>query len=198
MTRAPVPDLPELPKAPEAPEANDRADAAPRRADARFMLSHPAHLLALGFGSGLSPIAPGTAGTVWAWLSFVVFDAWLSDAQWGLAIGAGLLLGWWACTRTARALGVCDPSAIVWDEVLAFWTVLWLAMPMDFGGQLVAFALFRLFDAAKPGPVGWADGLFKAPRGALPGWREGFGILFDDAVAALCTLFVLALWRAFT
>lgn len=170
--------------------------AAPaRRPDGRFLLSHPAHLIALGFGSGLSPIAPGTAGTLWGWLSFVVFDRWLSDAHWGWLIAAGTLVGWWACTRTARALGVSDPSAIVWDEVLAFWAVLWLAMPMGFAGQFAAFALFRFFDAAKPGPVGWADGLFKAPRGARPGWAQGFGILFDDAVAALCTLLVLALWR---
>ncbi|MEE8616573.1 MAG: phosphatidylglycerophosphatase A, partial [Roseateles sp.] len=64
-----------------------------------------------------------------------------------------------------------------------------------FVGQLVAFGLFRFFDAAKPGPVGWADRLFKAERGAAIGWAQGFGILFDDFVAAACTLVVIALWR---
>jgi phosphatidylglycerophosphatase A len=73
---------------------------------------------------------------------------------------------------------------------VAFWLVLWLAMPMGWWGQLVAFALFRFFDAAKPGPVGWADGLFKGF-----GWRGGWGILWDDFVAAFCTLLVIALWR---
>ena len=88
------------------------------------------------------------------------------------------------------AMRVADPGAIVWDEVVAFWLVLWLAMPMGFWGQFAAFALFRFFDAAKPGPVGWADSLFKGF-----GWRGGWGILFDDFVAAFCTLLVLALWR---
>jgi phosphatidylglycerophosphatase A len=108
----------------------------------------------------------------------------------------GLLVGWWACTQTARALGQADPGAIVWDEIIAFWAVLWLAMPMGFWGQLIAFGLFRFFDAAKPGPVRWADRLFKIQRGAPIGWRQGFGVLFDDVVAALCTLLVIALWRA--
>ena len=173
---------------------------APQRATARFMRSHPAHAIALGFGAGLSPWAPGTVGTLWAWLSFLVLDHWLGDLQWGLLIAAGTLVGWWACTVTARHLGTADPSPVVWDEVLAFWTVLWLVMPAGFWGQLVAFALFRYFDAAKPGPVGWADARFKrrpAGSSARPGigWAQGFGILFDDAVAALCTLMLIALWR---
>ena len=61
----------------------------------------------------------------------------------------------------------------------------------------IAFALFRVFDAAKPGPVRWADARFKGRSGAPIGWSQGFGILFDDLVAALCTLLVIALWRAF-
>ena len=111
-------------------------------------------------------------------------------------LAGGALVGWWACTRCAQHLRVADPGAIVWDEVLAFWLVLWLVMPAGFWGQVVAFALFRFFDAVKPGPVGWADRAFKPRPGQPPGWREGFGILFDDLVAALCTLFLIALWRA--
>jgi phosphatidylglycerophosphatase A len=87
-------------------------------------------------------------------------------------------------------MGVADPGAIVWDEVVAFWLVLWLVTPTTFWGQLGAFLLFRFFDAAKPGPVAWADNLFKGF-----GWRGGWGILFDDLVAAFCTLLVIALWR---
>lgn len=171
-------------------------DLAPRRATAGFMLRHPAHWIALGFGSGLAPKAPGTVGTLWAWAAFLVLDLWLSDAQWGWLIGGGTLVGWWACTVTARHLRTPDPGAIVWDEVLAFWAVLWLVMPAGFWGQAVAFALFRFFDAAKPGPVRWADGLFKGERGRPVGWAQGFGILFDDFVAAGCTLLVIALWRS--
>ncbi len=157
------------------------------------MLAHPAHLLALGFGCGLSRLAPGTVGTLWAWLAFLALDPLLSDLQWGLVLAVGSVLGGWAGTVTARNLGVADPGSIVVDEVLAFWCVLWLVMPTGLGGQLAAFALFRFYDAAKPGPIGWADGYFKLRRGASIGWRQGVGILFDDAVAALCTLLTLAL-----
>lgn len=166
-----------------------------RRADARFMWSHPAHLVAMGFGCGLAPKIAGTVGTLWAWLSFLVLDRWLSDAQWGVVLLIAFGLGWWASTRCVQALGQCDPGAIVWDEVLAFWVVLWLVMPAGWLAQAVAFALFRFFDVVKPGPVGWADSRFKARKGEAIGWREGFGVLFDDAVAALCTLVVIALWN---
>lgn len=167
--------------------------AVPRVADARFMLRHPAHLIALGFGSGLSPKAPGTVGTLWAWLAFLAINAvWAPSAlAWGYAIAACLPLSWWAGTVTAQHLGVADPSAVVCDEIVAFWIVLWLLLPAGPWAQFAAFVLFRYFDAAKPGPVGWADSLFKGF-----GWRGGFGILFDDLVAAFCTLLVIALWRA--
>lgn len=174
--------------------------AAPVRPTAGFMLRHPARWIALGFGSGLSPKAPGTVGTLWAWLVFVVLAPWMNDFAWAALIGGGTAVGWWACTVTARDLNTPDPGAVVWDEVLAFWLILWLVAPASFLDQLVAFALFRLFDAAKPGPVGWADRRFKAERGAAGtfqiGWAQGFGILFDDFVAAGCTLVVIALWRA--
>ena len=176
------------------PESSNNATGAPRRASVAFMFEHPAHLLSLGFGSGLSPIAPGTVGTLWAWASFVVLNVWLSDSQWALVLTVGTLVGWWACTVSARHLRSADPGAIVWDEVLAFWLILWLVMPTGFWGQFAAFALFRFFDAVKPGPVGWADRLFKGRAGAPPGWAQGFGIIFDDMVAALCTLLVIALW----
>ncbi|GAB1384904.1 phosphatidylglycerophosphatase A [Melaminivora sp.] len=157
-----------------------------------FLLSHPAHFIALGGGSGLSPLAPGTVGTLWGWLAFLVLQRWLSPAALGWLLLAALPLGWWACTLTARHLGRADPGAIVWDEIIAIWLILWLAMPMGFLGQALAFALFRYFDAAKPGPVRWADQLFKGF-----GWRGGLGILLDDLVAAGCTLLVIALWRHF-
>lgn len=173
------------------------------RPTAGFMLRHPARWLALGFGSGLAPRAPGTVGTLWAWVAFVLLQRWLSPASWGLLIGVSLLVGVWACTVTAQHLGVADPGAIVWDEIVAFWIVLWLLMPAPWWAQLAAFALFRYFDAAKPGPVAWADRRFKLRHdqaAADIGWRQGFGILFDDLVAAACTLLVIALavtvWRS--
>ena len=157
----------------------------------RFMLAHPAHVIALGFGSGLAPVAPGTAGTLWAWVAWLVLARWLTPFELGLLIAVALPVGWWACTVTAGKMRMVDPGSIVWDEVVAFWIVLWLLLPAGFAAQLAAFALFRFFDAVKPGPVGWADNLFHGF-----GWKGGFGILFDDLVAALCTLLVIAAWKA--
>jgi phosphatidylglycerophosphatase A len=158
--------------------------------NAKFMWAHPARWIALGFGAGLSRIAPGTVGTAWAWLTFLLLQAQMTDLWWALLIAASLFVGWWACTLTAKDMDVADPGSIVWDEIVAFWLVLWLVSPTGFWGQLIAFALFRYFDAAKPGPVAWADKTFKGF-----GARGGFGIMFDDLVAAFCTVLVIAVWR---
>jgi len=182
------------PSTPIAPEQG----APIARPTVRFLLSHPAHFIALGFGSGLSRLAPGTVGTLWAWVAFLVMQRWLSTESIGWVILASLPIGWWACTTTARHMRVADPGSIVWDEVVAFWIVLWLVTPAGLLAQLVAFGLFRYFDAAKPGPVGWADGLFKQRDARQVRWgAAGYGILFDDVVAAFCTLLVIALWRFF-
>lgn len=176
-------------------------DAAPiARPGAAFLWSHPAHWFALGFGSGLSPKAPGTAGTLWAWLAFVVLQLWLTPGQMAWMVAASLPLGWWACTVCAHHMGVRDPGCIVWDEVAAFWLVLWVLWPAGWVTQLCAFGLFRFFDAVKPGPVRWADQLFHAVdlQQDRHGWaKTGLGIMLDDLVAAGCTLLVFALWRHF-
>jgi phosphatidylglycerophosphatase A len=91
-----------------------------------------------------------------------------------------------------------DPGSIVWDEIAAFWLVLWLVTPAGFLAQLAAFLLFRYFDAAKPGPVGWADRLFHGvtPETNRNAWTlAGLGIMLDDLVAAGCTLLTIAVWR---
>lgn len=98
-----------------------------------FMMAHPAHVLALGFGSGLSPKAPGTMGTLWAWGIFILLQHRLTEAQWGWLIVISISLGWWACSVTAKHMQVLDPGSIVWDEIAAFWLVLWLIGPTGFG-----------------------------------------------------------------
>lgn len=171
---------------------------APRRPSARLLWSHPAHFMAFGAGSGLSPVAPGTVGTLWGWAVFVVLQSQFglgpqADMAWAGLLTVTWFVGWWACTHTAKSLRVADPGSVVWDEIWAIWLVLWIMSPMDWTGQLMAVIAFRVFDAVKPGPVGWADRLFKQKSGQAIGWAQGLGIMFDDLVAALCTLLLLAL-----
>jgi len=147
----------------------------------RFLMAHPAHFVALGFGSGLSPKAPGTAGTLAAWLLYPILRAPLSDAVFLLFLLTAFIFGIIAADRTGKALGVSDHGAIVWDEMVPFWLVLFFT-PATLAWQLAAFALFRLFDIVKPPPIGWADRRVKG----------GFGVMLDDVIAAGYTLLVLA------
>ena len=168
------------------------------RPDVAFLWSHPAHAVGLGFGSGLARFAPGTFGTLWAWVAFTLLAPYLSTGGWATLIGLSLPVGWWACSVSARHLNQLDPSCVVWDEIAAFWLVLWLVTPTTFMQQFAAFALFRFFDAVKPGPVRWADRLFHDvnPDTDRHAWmKAGFGIMFDDLVAAGCTLLVVAWWN---
>jgi len=141
-------------------------------------------LIAFGFGSGLSPWAPGTVGTLWAWLAFVVLDRWLGPPAWAALIAAGAAVGIWACGKTARELGVPDHGSIVWDEIVAFWLVL-LFVPATAAAQFAAFVLFRFFDIVKPPPIRHFDAKLK----------NGFGVMFDDLLAAFYTLLLVALWQ---
>ena len=163
--------------------------APPKRPTADFMLSHPAHLLAMGFGSGLSRWVPGTVGTLFGWLLFhamsVRWPETLTPAVWGMLIVAGFVIGVWACERTGRALGVPDHGAMVWDEIIAIWLVMLFVTPSSFKAQLAAFLVFRFFDMTKPPPIRQFERRFKG----------GFGVMADDIIAAFFTLLVLALWR---
>lgn len=159
--------------------------AGPRRADAPFMLTHPFHIVSLGFGSGLSRLAPGTAGTLFAWASFEVLNLYLTVLEWGLLIVVGYLAGIAITGYTAKKLRVVDPGAIVWDEIIAFWLVLLMVTPASFAGKLGAFVVFRFFDMIKPPPIRYIDRHVKG----------GVGIMLDDLVAAFFTLLLIALWR---
>src|SRR5690349_10558574 len=102
------------------------------------MISHPAHVIALGYGAGLIRPAPGTWGTLAGWLSFNLVSRWLDDQAWLAFIAIAFAVGVWACHRTGRALGVADHGAMVWDEIVAFWLVL-LMVPADLFSQAFAF-----------------------------------------------------------
>ena len=148
---------------------------------AAFMLRHPAHLIALGAGAGLVPRAPGTAGTL---LAFPLYWALAAVCTVPTLLGLivlGFALGVWACARTGRALGASDHGAMVWDEIVAFMLVL-LFTPAGYFWQAFAFVLFRLFDILKPPPIRYYDRTLKG----------GFGVMFDDLLAAGYALLVLA------
>ncbi len=161
----------------------------PIRPTLAFMLAHPAHLLALGFGSGLSRVVPGTMGTLFGWLCFRLLSTYwpgiFTAPVWGALIVAGFAVGIYACDKTGRALGVPDHGAMVWDEIIAIWLVLLMVRPTNFAAELTAVLLFRVLDMTKPPPIRQFERRFKG----------GFGVMADDILAAFFTLLLLALWR---
>jgi len=141
------------------------------------MLSNPIHLLSLGFGSGLSPHAPGTMGTLVAiplYLLLSQLELW----PYLIVVAAGFLLGIYLCDKTSKALGVHDHSGIVWDEIIGYWITMIAIPAVTWQWILAGFVLFRFFDIVKPWPVKIADK-------RVPG---GFGIMFDDLLAGLYAL----------
>ena len=151
----------------------------------RFLLAHPLHLIALGFGSGLSPFAPGTFGTLFAWATFRALDATLPASTFLLLILISFVLGIVAIEKTGAALGEIDHGSIVWDEIVPFWAVLWMlsqVMGDNILWQGIAFALFRFYDIKKPWPASYYDRKVK----------NGYGVMMDDLIAALYTVISLA------
>jgi phosphatidylglycerophosphatase A len=150
-----------------------------------FTYSHPAHLIAFGFGAGLARFGPGTFGTLLAWPF-----GWLLGAAHPAVvfsvIGILFLLGVWACGVAGRHLGTHDHGAMVWDEFVAFLLVLAI-LPRELEWQAAGFLLFRAFDIGKPPPIRWFERRYQG----------GFGVMFDDLLAAGYTLLALALLRRF-
>jgi phosphatidylglycerophosphatase A len=135
---------------------------------------HPATLLATWFGCGLARFAPGTAGSLAALPCAA--GLWLLGGAWllGTAVALVFLAGLWASARYAGAMGGGDPGAVVIDEVAGQWLAVVL-LPADPLAYFLAFVFFRLFDIAKPWPVGWLDRTLKG----------GLGIMVDDLMAGL-------------
>lgn len=144
-------------------------------------MKNPIHFLAIGFGSGLMPKAPGTFGTLAAipvYLMLIQFDLWVF-------IGVTCLvsiLGIYICNYTSKALGVHDHSGIVIDEIAGY-LITMIAVPFDWKWIIAGFILFRFFDILKPWPISWLD---KKVGG-------GFGIMIDDVLAGLFSLLCLHL-----
>ncbi len=161
------------------------------RPDARFLLARPAHFVALGFGSGLAPVAPGTFGTLAGlalyWLLALVLPP-LAIAFLAIPL---FFVGVWACEATGRDLGVQDHGAMVWDEIVAFLPLAAISSAA-WWLQALAFALFRLFDVWKPYPI----------RDLERHVKGGLGVMVDDIVAAFYAyvafaLFIVVMYKVF-
>ena len=159
-------------------------------AQRRALLAHPAGWIACGLGSGLSPVAPGTAGSLAALLPWLA----LRELPWpyyAAIMVAAFALGVWACHRAVRTLRIDDPGAVVWDEFVGQWIALAPLLWLRRGAWWICagFILFRVFDIAKPWPVSWAD---RRVGG-------GLGVMLDDVIAgayaALALLVALRLWQ---
>jgi phosphatidylglycerophosphatase A len=151
----------------------------------KFLFQHPAHFIACGMGSGLSPFASGTAGTLFAWLTYPLLRYFFTSDLWfGGFLVALFVLGIPVCHLTGRRLGEADHGAIVWDEIVPFWAVL-LLTPVNLLWQLAAFLLFRFYDIVKPPPANYFD----------QNMKNGFGVMMDDLVAAGYTVLTLVLGK---
>ena len=163
------------------------------RPTVRFLFSHPAHFISLGFGSGLAPVMPGTAGTLMGWAVFYMLTTALptvfTSLTWAIIVVSGFALGVLTCTRSEIALNSPDDSSIVWDEIVGIWFVfvgIALIMPLTLAAQCLAFFLFRLFDIIKPPPIRQIDAHLEG----------GLGVMLDDILAAGFALaaFVVIAW----
>ena len=151
------------------------------RPSLRFVYRHPAHFIAFGGGIGLMPFAPGTFGTLLAIPLFHVLQPLLDVWTFLVVVVALFWLGVWACEVAGRALGAADHGGMVWVEVVAFLLVLFF-VPAGGYWQAFAFVVFRLFDIFKPPPIRYYDRTLK----------NGFGVMWDDLMAAAYALLVIA------
>ena len=160
-------------------------DAPTRSQSPAVLLRHPAGWIASGFGSGFSPRAPGTVGTLaallpWWWLRMLPLPCYVA------AIAVAFAIGLWASSWVVRRSGVQDPQVVVWDEFVGVWIAL-IAAPAGWIWMLAGFALFRLFDIWKPWPVRWAD---RKVHG-------GLGVMLDDVFAGVYALIMMQLAALF-
>ncbi len=160
-----------------------------------FLVYRLYYFLAIGFGSGLSKLAPGTVGTLWAWAIFLVLDLFFNAHIWLVFIVFSFFIGIFVSNQVEKKLKKKDPSEIVIDEIVAFWVLLFFLPSFqdplvsivvfeipDWALQLLAFIIFRFFDVLKPWPISYFEKKYSG----------GFGIMIDDMLAAILTLFFIA------
>ena len=150
------------------------------------LMRDPGHCLSLGLGSGCIKRAPGTWGTLAGLLVYSLFF-WVPFPVYLIIVGMAFVAGIYLCARTAKALGVHDDGAIVWDEFVGIWIAL-AFQPSGWGWLAAAFVVFRFFDILKPWPISWLDRRVSG----------GMGIMVDDVLAGIYALVLLLVFQAIT
>jgi len=151
----------------------------------QFLVAHPAHFIAFGFGAGLAKKAPGTWGTLIAVPLFFALNLLATPAITWVVIALLFVLGCWASAVASKSLGVADHGGIVIDEIVAFMLVL-ACTPKTWAWMITAFVLFRFFDILKPWPISLADHHIKG----------GVGVMFDDVLAALFVIVCIVIMQS--
>lgn len=136
-------------------------------------MKNPVHFCALGFGSGLIPLMPGTFGSLAA-IPLVLLFAPAGNVIFITATILSCIAGVYFCGKTATDMGVHDHGSIVWDEVAGM-LLTFLFVPLSMSTLIAGFVLFRIFDILKPWPIGPVD---KTVHG-------GLGIMLDDILAGI-------------
>lgn len=145
----------------------------------RVVLHNPVHLFSFGLGVGLSPVAPGTLGTLLAVPIYLVLASF-SAVVYLLFVITLFIVGCWTSGRTSRTLGVEDHPGIVIDEIVGY-LVTMLFVPLHWYWVIAGFVLFRIFDIWKPWPISVID---RRVKGEV-------GIMLDDLLAAVYSLVLL-------
>lgn len=140
-----------------------------------------AGFFAFGFGSGLSPFAPGTFGTLAAIPLYLILVQ-LSWPMYAWLVLVAFIVGVKLCDVTGGRLGVHDYGGIVWDEFVGFWITMFL-IPFTWQNIVIGFFVFRFFDIVKPYPIGWLDRKVSG----------GFGVMIDDVLAGVYSMLVMLL-----
>ncbi|NEV64750.1 phosphatidylglycerophosphatase A family protein [Thiorhodococcus minor] len=148
----------------------------------RLITSHPAYFLAFGLGTGLSPKAPGTVGTLLGFPLYFGLAAILPLPGILAALLVAFVVGAKLCDMAGKAVGEADHGGIVWDEIVAMALVLCFTPP-GWGWWLASFAAFRVFDIFKPWPIRYFD----------ERWKNGLGVMVDDLLAAGYAILVILL-----
>jgi phosphatidylglycerophosphatase A len=150
------------------------------------LLKNPVLMLGFGFGSGLAPKAPGTFGTLLGLVLFIPVILWSQTAA-IIVLVTSLLFGNYICGKSAEIIGVHDHGGIVWDEFAGIWLVMLFLPEQTILFWVYAFVAFRIFDIWKPYPISLADRKLNG----------GFGIMFDDVLAAIYAIILIWVTHSF-